>query len=220
MDRPSEEMSALSDREKLAQSLLSLQAITVRPERPFTWSSGIVSPIYCDMRRVMTSPAVRRSIVAQWTTTIERTVPNTEVIAGTATAGIPHAAWLAERLSLPMVYVRSKPKAHGTQSRIEGMLTPGANVVLVEDLISTGGSALQAVAALREAGAIVEVVVAIFSYGFARATEAFAQAGVRAVTLCDLDALLPVAIAHGVVTDPDTLFAWKQQVDGQQRSSL
>jgi orotate phosphoribosyltransferase len=182
------------DDRALAQALLALDAIKVRVDEPFTWSSGIQAPMYCDMRRVMADVPLREAIVRRWVD-IVRAVSGGAVtaIAGTATAGIAHAAWLAHACALPMVYVRAQPKAHGTQQRIEGVLPSCARVVLVEDLVSTGGSALRAVEALRSAGADVAVVVSIFSYGFVQAHSAFAHASIPFVPLCTLDVLCGIA---------------------------
>jgi orotate phosphoribosyltransferase len=196
---------------EVALSLLQLDAIMMRPKQPFTWSSGQLSPIYCDMRRIMANPDVRQNIAAQFAQHIAHTYPQTTLIAGTATAGIPHAAWLADKLHLPMIYVRSQAKGHGTQSQIEGVLATGQPTIVVEDLLSTGSSALQAVEAINQAGGHVQAVVAIFSYGLKQATDAFAKKGVPFYALCTLDALLPVAQQHGVLTAEEValLLQWR-----------
>lgn len=175
---------------RLGSDLLRIGAVRFSPDEPFTWTSGLRSPVYCDNRLTIGHPDVRRRITDGFLSAIASRGVSADVVAGTATAGIPHAAWLADRLDKPLVYVRSKPKGHGIGSRIEGPLTPGQNVVLVEDLVSTGGSSIDAVGALREAGQSVKLVVAIFSYGLPRATQAFRDAGVPLVVLTNLEALL------------------------------
>ena len=164
------ESSATASR--LASDLLRIGAVKLSPEAPFTWASGLRSPVYCDNRLTIGHPEVRRRITDGFVEIIRTAGLQPEVIAGTATAGIPHAAWLADRLGLPMVYVRSKAKGHGTSSRIEGPVDPGRRVLLVEDLVSTGGSSVTALEALREAGFEVRDVLAIYTYGFTRAEEA------------------------------------------------
>ena len=148
---------------ELAKSLLDINAVVLRPNNPFTWSSGWNSPIYCDNRLTMAHPRIRRTIRDGFAAVIDERKLTPDVIVGTATAGIPHAAWLAERLDLPMAYVRSSAKGHGRQNQIEGRIPPGASVVIIEDLVSTGGSALNAVDAVQEAGATVEAVLAIYA---------------------------------------------------------
>ena len=187
--------SGLRER-RIAGALLSIGAVALSPEAPFTWASGLKSPIYCDNRLTMAYPEVRRQITRGFAELIVEHGLRPDVLAGTATAGIPHAAWLAEALDLPMVYVRSKPKEHGRQNQIEGKLDPGQRVVVVEDLISTGGSSLSVVRALQEAGAVVEAVLAIFSYGFPEARRLFEVAGVPAHTLTTFAALMDVAAAE------------------------
>ena len=159
----------------IAEKLLEINAVALKPNDPFTWTSGLRSPIYCDNRLTLSYPAVRREIAEGLQTLILENFPEAEVIAGTATAGIPHAAWVSELLKEPMCYVRSNAKGHGKGNQIEGKVEKGQKVVVVEDLISTGGSVITAVQALREAGCEVLGVVSIFTYGLEKGKEAFAQ---------------------------------------------
>ncbi|GAB7388071.1 orotate phosphoribosyltransferase [Bacillaceae bacterium] len=199
-------------REEIAKELLKIKAVYLRPDEPFTWTSGIKSPIYCDNRLTLSYPQVRRKIAEGFVRKIAEHFPEAELIAGTATAGIPHAAWVAERLDLPMVYVRPKAKSHGRQNRIEGKLEPGQKTVVIEDLISTGGSSLEAVRALVQEGAQVLGVLAIFSYRFPQAERHFAEAGVSHFTLTDYPALIRVALQEGYVTQEqlELLDRWRQ----------
>ena len=195
----------------LAEALLDIGAVALAPDDPFTWASGLRSPIYCDNRLTLAYPPVRRLIAGGFADLVAAHELEPEVVAGTATAGIPHAAWLAERLDLPMAYVRSKPKGHGRGNRIEGRVEAGQHLVLVEDLISTGGSSLQAVSALREADARVEAVLAIFSYGLPQAAMRFKEARLPLHVLTTFDTLLDVAraqgrLAHGAI---EHLHAWQ-----------
>ena len=180
-------------RRALASDLLQIGAVSLSPEDPFMWSSGMASPIYCDNRMTLGFPRVRSVICDGFYHIATDETGDVDVIAGTATAGIPHAAWLADRLGLPMAYVRSSAKSHGQKNRIEGVVNPGDRVLLVEDLISTGGSALSAVEALVDAGASVTAVCAIFTYELHVATQAFADADVHLHTLTDFSTLLDVA---------------------------
>lgn len=195
----------------LASDLLSIGAVSLSPEEPFTWSSGLQSPIYCDNRRTLGYPRIRRDVCDGFERLVRRRDMDPDVIAGTATAGIPHAAWLAERLDLPMAYVRSSAKSHGTGNQIEGVIEEGDVVVLVEDLISTGGSALTAVEALREAGAVVRAVVAIFTYELDTSTDAFAASNVALRTLTSFSTLVDVAQRQGDLSGDalDSLKAWR-----------
>ncbi|HLA64363.1 MAG TPA: orotate phosphoribosyltransferase [Rhodothermales bacterium] len=206
----------MPDPRAVAADLLAVGAVTLRPGEPFTWASGLKSPIYCDNRLTLASPDVRRRLTDGFAAELERRGLRPDVVAGTATAGIPHAAWLADRLGLPLIYVRSSAKAHGRGNLIEGRLEAGQRVVLVEDTVSTGGSSLEAVEALREAGAEVELLVAVFTYGFARAERAFAEAGVPLAALTDYAALVASAAAAGLVSDADraTLAAWRADPEG------
>ena len=185
---------------RIATALLDAGAVLLRPQRPFTWASGIQSPIYCDNRLLLSDPKRRRLVVTVFVSAIRRGRLAADVIAGTATAGIPWASLIAGRLNKPLVYVRSAPKGHGRGNQIEGKLPRGARVLVIEDLISTGGSSLHVVDALRKAGGRVTACLAIFSYGFASAAAAFARARVPLVPLCTLPELLEVAVARRKLT--------------------
>lgn len=197
---------------RLARHLLEIGAVTLSPEAPYTWASGLRSPIYCDNRLTLGFPSVRRAIAEGFEAELDRHTVEAQVVVGTATAGIPHAAWLAERLQLPMAYVRSSPKAHGRGNQVEGRVEPGQTVVVVEDLVSTGSSSVAVVDVLRSAGAQVAAVLAIFSYGFDRAERQFRDAGVPLYTLTGLDALLAEAEASGRLSPEAvaSLRAWRQ----------
>ncbi|HPJ03560.1 MAG TPA: orotate phosphoribosyltransferase [Candidatus Limiplasma sp.] len=184
---------------KIAKALLDIQAVFLRPQEPFTWASGIKSPIYCDNRLTLSYPQVRTLIETAFTDIIQAEFPDCEALFGTSTAGIPHAAIVAHLMSLPMGYVRSSEKSHGRNNRIEGKLTPGQKVVVVEDLISTGGSVVEVVDALRDAGAQVLGIVSIFTYGMQRGLERLKEANVRNVSLSNLDTLVEVAAEHGYI---------------------
>ncbi len=189
--------------ERAAEALLSIRAVFLRPEEPFTWASGIRSPIYCDNRLVLSFPSVRTLIEEGIAETVKREYPEAEALFGTATAGIAHAAIAAQFLGLPMGYVRGKAKDHGRKNRIEGMLSKGEKVVVIEDLISTGGSVLDCVEALREEGAEVLGIVSIFTYGMKKGLERLDSAKVRNKSLCDLDTLLKVALRKGYIRPED-----------------
>lgn len=184
-----------------ARELLSIGAVFLRPEDPFTWASGIKSPIYCDNRLILTAPSARKVVEQAIADTVKAEYPEVEVLMGTSTAGIAHAAIAASILDLPMGYVRSSAKDHGRGNKIEGRLEKGAKVVVIEDLISTGGSCLDVVNALREAGAEVLGVVSIFTYGMAKGKAAFEAAGVRYVSLSNLESLLEVAAEEGYISE-------------------
>lgn len=186
-------------KERVARGLLAIGAVFLRPEEPFTWASGIKSPIYCDNRLILTAPDVRSEVETAIAETVKREFPEAEVLMGTATAGIAHAAIAAHLMGLPMGYVRSGAKDHGRQNRIEGKLTEGEKVVVIEDLISTGGSLIETVEALREAGAEVLGAVSIFTYGMEKGKQRLAEAKVRAVSLTDFDAIVAVAEAEGYI---------------------
>ncbi|MBE6989160.1 MAG: orotate phosphoribosyltransferase [Ruminococcaceae bacterium] len=190
-------------KERIAKDLLSIGAVFLRPEEPFTWASGIKSPIYCDNRLTLTAPAVRSDIENGLAELIRTLYPDVEVLMGTSTAGIAHAAITGHILGLPMGYVRSGNKDHGRQNRIEGRLEPGQKVVVVEDLISTGGSVLEVVSALREAGADVLGIVSIFTYGMAKGLRRMAEAGVENHSLTDFDTVTRVAAAEGYIRPED-----------------
>lgn len=187
----------------IAKDLLSIGAVFLRPEQPFTWASGIKSPIYCDNRLTLTAPAVRNRVEHGLAELVKRHFPECEVLMGTSTAGIAHAAITATILDLPMGYVRSGAKDHGRANRIEGRLDKGQKVVVVEDLISTAGSCIEVVEALREAGADVLGVVSIFTYGMKRGLERLAAAGVINHSLSNLDALVEVASDEGYIKAED-----------------
>ena len=190
--------------EKIAKDLLSIGAVFLRPEDPFTWASGIKSPVYCDNRLTLTAPAVRNDVENGLAELIRTYYPQAEVLMGTSTAGIAHAAITGHILGLPMGYVRSGNKDHGRQNRIEGKLEPGQKVVVVEDLISTGGSVIEVVEALREAGAQVLGVVSIFTYGLKKGLERLAAAGVENVSLTNFDAVVKAAVEEGYIRPEDS----------------
>ncbi len=198
----------------IAQSLLDIGAVSLSPNDLFTWSSGIKSPIYCDNRVTLGYPKVRTEIRDGLSALIKEKFSNVEIVSGTATAGIPHAAYVSEVLDLPMNYVRSKSKSHGKQNQIEGALSEGKKVVVIEDLISTGGSSITAVDALKEAGAEVLGVVAIFTYGLNKADELFNDAGVPFYTLSDYNELIEVAKDNGDISEQDikTLVEWRDNL--------
>ena len=196
---------------RIAKDLLSIKAVFLRPEQPFTWASGIKSPIYCDNRLTLTAPEVRNDIENGLAALIKERYPEVEVLMGTATAGIAHAAITAHLMGLPMGYVRSGSKDHGRQNRIEGKLEAGRKVVVVEDLISTGGSVIDAVEALREAGADVLGIVSIFTYGMQKGLERLAAAGTESHSLTDFDTITRVAVREGYIqqADVDRLIAFR-----------
>ena len=200
---------------KVAEALLNIKAVKLQPKDPFTWSSGMRSPIYCDNRIVLSYPQYRNLIVNGLVDMVEsgqyfQSLP--DYIAGVATAGIPHGALLADRLNLPFVYVRSKPKTHGRKHQIEGFLKKNANVLVIEDLISTGGSSLQAVDVLKAVDANVLGVLAIFTYGFKEASDNFARANCPVATLSDYHTLVEVANMNGYLQEDEvkTLMKWRE----------
>ena len=187
----------------IAKDLLSIQAVFFRPEEPFTWASGIKSPVYCDNRLTLTAPAVRNDVENALAETIRREYPDVEVLMGTSTAGIAHAAIVGHIMGLPMGYVRSGSKDHGRQNQIEGRLEKGQKVVVVEDLISTGGSVIEVVNVLREAGADVLGVVSIFTYGMQKGLDRLAAANVKNVSLTNFDAIAQVAAQENYIKEED-----------------
>lgn len=189
--------------EATATDLLEIQAVFLRPGEPFTWASGIKSPIYCDNRLILSNPQVRRRVEANLAELVRTEFPDVEVLMGTATAGIAHAALVAELLDLPMGYVRSGAKGHGRGNQIEGRLEPGQKVVVIEDLISTGGSCLDAVASLREAGANVLGIAALFTYNMQVADQKMAAQNVRYEALSNLDTLVRVASGADYVSEAE-----------------
>lgn len=198
--------------EQIAKDLLSIEAVSLSPDEPFTWASGLKSPIYCDNRVTMSYPEVRRAIAQGLAAKIKEEFPNVEVIAGTATAGIPHAAWVAEILDLPMVYIRSKAKDHGRGNQIEGRITEGQEMVVIEDLISTGGSVLEAAAAAKKEGADVLGVAAIFTYELAKGRNNFDAANMPLVTLTNYSTLIESALKEKYINQDqlDLLKKWRK----------
>ncbi|WP_100330853.1 orotate phosphoribosyltransferase [Bacillus xiapuensis] len=197
---------------QIAEKLLEIQAVFLQPDQPFTWSSGMKSPIYCDNRLTLSYPTVRKMIAKGLVSLIREHYPDAELIAGTATAGIPHAAWVSELMDLPMCYVRSKAKGHGKGNQIEGKAEPGMKAVVVEDLISTGGSAVTAAEALRAAGCDVLGIVSIFTYELAAGKEKLAEAGISSYSLSDYSTLIEVAAEKQYVkaSDLETLRTWQK----------
>ncbi|MGF6376907.1 orotate phosphoribosyltransferase [Clostridiales Family XIII bacterium PM5-7] len=188
---------------EIAKALLSIEAVFLKPEDPFTWASGIKSPIYCDNRLTLTAPAIRTQIEDALVQTINTHFPDCEVVMGTSTAGIAHAAIVGHLMNLPMGYVRGSAKDHGRTNQIEGRLTPGQKVVVIEDLISTGGSAVETVEVLRSAGAEVLGIASIFTYGMQKGLDKMADHKVKNVSLCDLDVLVEVAADTGYIKEID-----------------
>lgn len=187
----------------IAKDLLKIKAVFFRPEEPFTWASGIKSPVYCDNRLTLTAPLVRLHVEEGLSRLIKENYPEVQVLMGTATAGIAHAAIVGHLMGLPMGYVRSGAKDHGRQNQIEGRLNPGDKVVVVEDLISTGGSVIEAVEALREAGAEVLGVVSIFTYGMKKGLERLKEANIKNVSLTNFDVMAEVAAEEGYIAKED-----------------
>lgn len=200
---------------ELAADLLDINAVILRPNEPFIWSSGWNSPIYCDNRLTLRHPHIRKKIAQQFTSFIQQKLSTVEVITGTATAGIPHAAWVAEALDKPMAYVRAKAKAHGMGNQIEGGVDKGQSTLVIEDLISTGGSAISVLEALQFVGANVEAVLSIFTYGFEKAEKKFEEVNVPVYSLTDYKTLIDVAVEKGIVGDSDleTLTNWRTNPD-------
>ncbi|MCB5017898.1 orotate phosphoribosyltransferase [Streptococcus mutans] len=199
----------------IARDLLDIKAVYLKPEEPFTWASGIKSPIYTDNRITLSYPEIRTLIENGFVETIKEAFPEVEVIAGTATAGIPHGAIIADKMNLPFAYIRSKPKDHGAGNQIEGRVTKGQKMVIIEDLISTGGSVLDAVAAAQREGADVLGVVAIFTYELPKATANFEKASVKLMTLSNYSELIKVAKVQGYI-DADGLTLLKKFKENQE----
>ncbi|MGG1574467.1 orotate phosphoribosyltransferase [Fictibacillus sp. NRS-1165] len=199
-------------KQQIAKDLLSIEAVTLSVEHPYTWSSGMKSPIYCDNRLTLSYPEVRSRIAEGLKELVLNHYPDADMIAGTATAGIPHAALLADRLSLPMSYVRSSAKSHGKGKQIEGKAEASMNVVVVEDLISTGGSVISAVKALRDAGCNVLGVVAVFSYELVKGFDNLADHKINVQTLTDFSTLIETASVEGYISKKDLshLLRWKE----------
>ena len=198
-------------KQKVAEALLSIGAVFLRPEEPFVWASGIKSPIYCDNRLILTDPAARLCVETAIADTVREMYPDCEVLMGTSTAGIAHAAIAAHMLDMPMGYVRAGSKGHGRQNQIEGRLLPGQKVVVIEDLISTGGSVIEVVEALREAGAEVLGIVCIFTYGMKKSLDRLESARVEHVSLTNFDTVAQVAAVRGDIetADIDRLLAFR-----------
>ena len=196
----------MSLQKQIAHAMLQVGAVELNPTNLFTWASGIKSPIYCDTRLTISDPVIRKQLANGLAQNIKEFFPETEVVAGTATAGIPHAAWVSDILELPMVYVRSKAKEHGRGKQIEGKFTPGQKVVVVEDIVSTGGSSITAVEALRAAGCEVVGVVCVYTYNLPKAEESFEKAGVKYVSLTNFDFLVEAASESGVISDDQIPF--------------
>jgi orotate phosphoribosyltransferase len=196
----------------IAEKLLKVEAVKLNPENPFKWASGWNSPIYCDNRVTLSYPEVRDQIAQNLIEVIQKEFPTVEVIAGVATAGIPQASIIADRMGKSLVYVRAKPKDHGMENLIEGRIEAGQKVVVVEDLISTGGSSLKAVQALQQQGVEILGMVAIFTYGFPVAQKAFEDAGVKLITLSNYNALLNVASSQDVLNEKQlkSLSTWRE----------
>ena len=196
---------------KVAEYLLQIKAIKLQPSNPFTWASGWKSPIYCDNRKTLSYPVIRSYIRDSFASVVRELYPDTELIAGVATGAIAHGALAADKLGLPFIYVRSEAKSHGLGNQIEGYFEKGQKVVVIEDLISTGGSSLNAVRALREAGCNVMGMIAIFTYGFSKAAEGFAAEKCSIHTLSNYDTLVEIAVCSGYIgqTEVDTLKKWR-----------
>jgi len=193
---------------QIAKILLEIKAVKLSIDPPFTWASGIKSPIYCDNRMLMGYPAKRKIVIDAFAEKVKEYNP--EIIAGTATAGIPHAAWIAEKLELPMIYIRSKKKNHGRQNQIEGPLEKGKKVLVIEDLISTGGSSVEAAKAVQEAGGEVLGVLAIFTYQLNKSFEVFKEANIKFETLTNFETLINIAVEQNYLDEKDkeTVLAW------------
>jgi len=202
--------------ELVAKSLLEIGAVTLNTQEPYRYTSGILSPIYCDNRLLISYPEKRKVVIQAFLDVIDEEHIDYDVIAGTATAGIPHAAWVADRLNAPMVYIRSKAKEHGKKSRIEGLLEEGAHTVIIEDLISTGGSSVSAGEAVREEGGVVSHCVAIFTYQMKKAEEKFAESKIQLHTLTNFTTLVDVASKNGYIepADVEKILAWNKDPEG------
>jgi len=197
---------------EVAKRLLAIDTIKIQPETPFTWASGWKAPIYCDNRKVLSFPETRSFICRQFTKLIREKYPNAEAIAGVATGAIAHGVLVAEALGLPFIYVRAKPKGHGLENLIEGDVQPGTKVVIIEDLVSTGSSSLAAAEAVRNYGAEVLGMLAIFTYNFSLATRNFEEAGIELTTLSNYNLLLKLAHESGEITDEqlESLNNWRK----------
>ncbi len=199
--------------QRIAEKLLQIKAVKLQPQHPFTWASGWKSPIYCDNRKILSYPHIRDFVKSELSNMVFTEFPEAEVIAGVATAGIPHGALVADLLKMPFVYVRSKPKAHGMGNQIEGHLEAGKKVLVIEDLISTGKSSMEAIVALREAGAQIEGLCSVFNYGFDISKELFEKEQIPMHSLSNYNALLEVALTQKVIeaSDMEVLQTWREQ---------
>ena len=199
---------------EIAKGLLKIQAVFLRPNEPFTWASGIKSPIYCDNRLILTAPDVRDTVENEMARVVKEKFPECEKLMGTSTAGIAHAAIAAHILGMPMGYVRGSAKSHGRNNRIEGKLEKGDKVVVIEDLSSTGGSSIEVVEALREAGAEVLGVISIFTYNTKKADEKFAEANVEKYSLCSVETMISTAIEDGYIQEDEGegIISWLREI--------
>jgi orotate phosphoribosyltransferase len=206
----------------VAEKLLQINAVKLNLQNPFTWASGWKSPIYCDNRKILSYPHVRDFIKSEMTNTVFTEFPDAEVIAGVGTAGIPHGVLVADLLTLPFVYVRSKPKEHGMGNQIEGVLEPGKKVVVIEDLISTGMSSMQAVEALQQAGAEIIGICSVFNYGFDVAKDLFASKQIKMISLSNYDALVSLALEKNIIdkADESLLKEWRVSPSSWGQKSL
>ncbi len=204
---------------KIADFLLQIKAIKLQPDKPFVWSSGIKSPIYCDNRKTLSYPKIRTYLRQQFTSAIQEQYGKPDVIAGIATGGIAHGALVAQDMGLPFVYVRSEAKSHGTEKLIEGEIEAGQSVVLIEDLISTGGSSLKAAEALKKEKCLVKGIVSIFNYNLGIAEENFKKAKVNVTSLCDYNTLIERALESNYITEKDLkpLQEWVKNPEGWKK---
>ena len=193
----------MTSKDEIAAALLKIKAVFLRPDEPFTWASGIKSPIYCDNRLILSYPETRNLIENAMAENVKKFYPDVEILMGTSTAGISHAALIAERLNLPMGYVRGSAKDHGRKNQIEGKILPGEKTVVIEDLISTGGSVIECVDALREVGADVLGIISIFTYNMRKSFERLSEAKIENHSLCDLDTLIKIAVNEGYIKPED-----------------
>ncbi|MFB1049631.1 orotate phosphoribosyltransferase [Paraliobacillus sp. JSM ZJ581] len=207
----------MSINKQLANDLYQIKAVQIKPDRSFTWTSGIKSPIYCDNRLTLSYPDIRNRIAAAFVKEVKQLEEQPDCIAGCATAGIPHAAWLADKLNLPMAYVRSKPKGHGKGNQIEGKVMKGQKVVVIEDLISTGGSAIETAEVLRQDGIEVLAVLAIFTYGLPQTMRSFEQHDLLLRTLTNFDTLITLLSDEGTITAEEyqSLIDWRNGLKPQ-----
>jgi len=198
--------------QRIAEKLLQIKAVKLQPQDPFTWASGWKSPIYCDNRKILSYPNIRDFVKSELSNMVFSEFPDAEVIAGVATAGIPHGALVADLLKMPFVYVRSKPKAHGMGNQIEGHLEEGKKVLVIEDLISTGKSSMEAIVALKNAGAQIEGLCSVFNYGFDISKELFEKENIPVGSLSNYNALLEVALEQKVIepSDMEILQTWRE----------